>query len=106
MSNELSEDRPITDFADDRLGYSAFCRSVAKGFTSNTLGSCLVVSLNASWGMGKTSVVNLIKAAIRTDEQKLQECERPIIVDFNPRLLSGRDDLVIRFFEQLGACLP
>jgi len=106
MSKELSEDRPIAEFTEDRLGYSAFCRSVAKGLTSDTSSSCLVVSLNASWGMGKTSAVNLIKAAIRKEEQKLPESERTIIVDFNPWLFSGRDDLVLRFFEQLGACLP
>ena len=49
------------------------------------------------WGAGKTSVLNMVAETLRGDA--------PTVLEFNPWLFGGADDLMTRFFSELGAQL-
>lgn len=54
-----------------------------------------VVGLAGPWGSGKTSFLNLVKEALRS------ESDTPIIVDFNAWLYSTQEQLVKQFFLEI-----
>jgi hypothetical protein len=59
----------------------------------------LVVGIEGCWGSGKTFVINQIRAMVS------EAPEPPIVVDFNPWIVSGTDALVEALLEQLGTAL-
>jgi hypothetical protein len=56
----------------------------------------LVVGIEGPWGCGKTHSINKIKRLIEGKESK------PMIIDFNPWLISSLDSLIEGFFTQLA----
>lgn len=90
-------DNPIHDGSEDSLGRVAsseiFCTSVLR--LNATEG--LVVGVLGPWGSGKTSFVNLTRHAF--------ERETVYVVDFNPWMFSGTEQLVQSFFSELSAQL-
>lgn len=97
----LSGGQPLTDPADDRLGYAGFAAALAKSIMSMMPPEGLVLAIYAPWGAGKSSVLEFICAYL--DEQ--HDEEGPVIVRFNPWWFSGQEDLTRRFFDQLEAVL-
>ena len=57
-----------------------------------------VIGIEGEWGEGKSSFINLLKAAFPTDET---DETRPTIVDFNPWWFEGSDQLLRHFFDEL-----
>ena len=55
-----------------------------------------MLSLMGPWGAGKTSVLNLVESELG---------DRAEVLRFEPWLFSGAEQLVTRFFEELGAQL-
>ncbi|WP_407243014.1 P-loop NTPase fold protein [Escherichia coli] len=53
---------------------------------------CLTVSIEAEWGYGKTSVINLIKGALNEKEFL------PIIIEYNPWLAGQPESLIQDFY--------
>jgi len=91
---ERRGDEPIASFADDRLDRADFARALAEDVRRAPRQSGFVMALNGAWGEGKTSVLNLVAADLRAEN----EAE---IVHFNPWLFSGTEQLVEHFFEEL-----
>jgi predicted KAP-like P-loop ATPase len=56
-----------------------------------------VIAVYGSWNSGKSTLLNFV---VHYLQQKPDE-EQPIIVPFNPWLLSGHQNITRRFFEQL-----
>lgn len=59
----------------------------------------IVVGIEAKWGEGKTSCINLVKEALK--EKKLT----PIIVEYKPWLISTLDSLIEGFFIDLATAI-
>ncbi|MEL7657045.1 MAG: P-loop NTPase fold protein, partial [Bacillota bacterium] len=97
----VSTDKPISDPASDELGYSAFAQHLARSICHMMPPEGLVIAIYGAWGMGKTSVLNLIEHYI--DQESADNI--PIIVRFNPWWFSGQEDLTRYFFEQLAYTL-
>lgn len=57
-----------------------------------------VIGIEGEWGEGKSSFINLLKAAFPTEET---DETRPTIVDFNPWWFEGSDQLLRHFFDEL-----
>jgi hypothetical protein len=57
-----------------------------------------VVGLTGEWGLGKSSVLNLL-------EEKLGSMNQVIVTHFNPWLFKGRDELVQGYFNALRRAL-
>jgi energy-coupling factor transporter ATP-binding protein EcfA2 len=58
-----------------------------------------VVAIMGPWGSGKTSLVNLIKSSLNADAPHIE------ILDFNPWMFSGAEQLIHTFFAELAAQL-
>ena len=90
----LPGDNPISDDGDDVLERAdvanAFVRKVLELDTRHGT----AVGVFAPWGSGKTSFVNLAR--------KTFECKGVRVLDFNPWLFSGAEQLVEHFFAELS----
>ena len=93
----ITGDNPIRHAEDDRLGRATVARSFAQQVLSLDAREGVVVGVLGAWGSGKTSFVNLARS----------EFERVgvTMLDFNPWMFSGAEQLVERFFTELAAQL-
>ena len=93
----ISGDNPIRHPEQDTLGRFAFAQSFARQVLALDRTEGVVVGVLGAWGSGKTSFVNL---ALKEFEQT-----KIPILDFNPWMFSGADQLVDQFFIELTAQL-
>ena len=94
-ANFVPGDNPILDVESDLFERA----QVANAFAEQVLGldstEGVTVGVFGPWGSGKTSFVNLAR-------QTFQRADVPIL-DFNPWLFSGTEQLVQRFFAEVSA---
>ena len=95
-SPDLSSDRPISSLSEDLLGRGGFAVALANAFIEWKGKDSLVVALYGPWGIGKSSVKNMVLELIR------KHGDDPAIVEFNPWAWSGRDRIFYAFFEEVG----
>jgi predicted KAP-like P-loop ATPase len=94
-------DRALTNPAHDELGAYSFAERVARIILHDSSRDGLVVSVNACWGMGKTTALNFIAHCL----EQVPEGKRPVVVRFNPWWYEGEERLLRGFFEQLRAAV-
>ena len=93
----ITGDNPIRRPEDDTLGRAAVAESFARQVLALDATEGVVVGVLGAWGSGKTSFVNLArKEFVQADVH---------ILDFNPWMFSGTQQLVERFFDELTAQL-
>lgn len=92
----VAPDRPIERLEDDRLGRVDLARALARQVVDSPPGAGFVVGIGGRWGSGKTSLLNLVVAAAREHDEDV------VILEFNPWLFSGADELVLRFCSELA----
>jgi predicted KAP-like P-loop ATPase len=97
QSASISADNPITKPEDDALGRIKSARSFAEQLLTLDSSEGVVVGVLGPWGSGKTSFVNLAR-------QHLKQSGIAIL-EFNPWMFSGADQLVQSFFIELSAQL-
>ncbi len=90
-------DNPITRPEEDALGRTKFAQSFADQILTLDATEGVVVGVLGPWGSGKTSFVNL--ARTRLDQRNTA------VLEFNPWMFSGADQLVQAFFIELSAQL-
>lgn len=90
-------DNPIRSADDDLLGRSRPASAFADQVLSLDASEGLVVGVLGPWGSGKTSFVNLARARL--------EAEGITVLDFNPWMFSGAEQLVESFFVELSSQL-
>jgi hypothetical protein len=92
----MNADRPISRPEDDDLGRGALVSQLAKWVRAAPLVDGFVIGVTGAWGVGKTSVLELLAREFEEDA---------IVVRFDPWLFADADQLVVRFFEELSATL-
>lgn len=102
MSNKrtglsVAADNPIRTADDDVLGRAKFARSFAEQVLALDASEGVVVGVLGPWGSGKTSFVNL--ARVHWERQGIA------VLDFNPWMFSGAEQLVESFFVELSSQL-
>lgn len=90
-------DNPISEKKDDSLGRHEAAQSFASHVLSQDASEGVVVGVLGPWGSGKTSFINLA----REDLEKGSAA----VVDFNPWMFSGAEQLVSSFFVEIAAQL-
>ncbi|WP_223162227.1 KAP family P-loop NTPase fold protein [Nitratifractor salsuginis] len=93
----VTGDNPIHRRKDDVLGRADMAHSFAEHVLSLDVTEGAVVGVLGPWGSGKTSFVNLARECL--------ECNSVAVLDFNPWMYSGADQLVESFFVELSAQL-
>jgi hypothetical protein len=96
-SPSIIADNPITKPEDDALGRTQPARSFGEQVLALDSTEGVVVGVLGPWGSGKTSFVNLARG-------RLKEAGVPVL-EFNPWMFSGADQLVQAFFVELSAQL-
>ncbi len=98
-------DRPITSIAQDQLNRGEFARYLARCLMDHNDPESLVVGLYGGWGVGKTSIINMMLEELKFASSNLPDEEKPIILNFSPWSYSGQQPLVYSFFRRLSATL-
>jgi len=91
----LRVDRPIEGAADDVLHRAEAANAFARHVLALDYSHGLVAGVLGTWGVGKTSFINLARPAF-TDA-------RARVIDFNPWMFSGADRLVDAFFSEISS---
>jgi len=99
----FNPDSPLTGHPDneDLLGRNKFCSQLAKQICLPPDSPGLVLSLEGSWGSGKTSAINRISHNL----ENIPDNERPIITHFNPWMVGSLNSLVQEFFLQITSSI-
>ncbi len=93
----MRADNPITRSEDDALGRSKPARSFAEQVLALDATGGIVVGVLGPWGSGKTSFINLAQGHLKESGVA--------VLEFNPWMFSGTDQLVQAFFIELSAQL-
>lgn len=94
----LDGDRPLSDVASDRLGFSEMAEALAKSILAQTPTPGLVIGLEGAWGSGKSSLLNLTLLALRG----LGKAHPVKVIEFRPWLIGDRDQLLTSLFGDLA----
>jgi len=94
-------ERPIQNDEQDRFGRAGFVRRVANSLIGRDEKKArgVIVGIVGPWGSGKSSVLNLLANEIERRDPK------PVVVRFDPWLVSGRDDLILALLSEMHAAL-
>ncbi|MBC9745062.1 KAP family NTPase [Pseudomonas syringae pv. syringae] len=109
LSHTERQDRAITAPEFDALGRAPFVSSLVKalvhtdydtstGEVSSRRATGFVVGLTGEWGLGKSSVLNLL-------EHELKQMKHVTVATLNPWLFKGRDEVVEAYFNALREAL-
>ena len=94
---QFDADRPIETGEDDLLERKPFAMSIARQILTIPAEHGFTVAVAGPWGSGKTSVLNMV-------EETLKDGDNGVVpLKFNPWLFSGPEELVSRFFRELGS---
>lgn len=120
-SNDCSGERPLIDApirssAEDDLGRAPVAHKFARSILELNASQGLVVAVLGPWGHGKSSFINLMREELEGIPKEFESSEESdpspeesktrralTVIDFNPWMFSGSDQLVDFFFTQIGA---
>ena len=88
---QFNTDKPIQKSTEDLLGRKSFSKTLAEAVNKYNGTDSLVIGLFGKWGVGKTSIINMI----------LENLNDKIIVHFSPWNYSSHSDLINLFFIEL-----
>ncbi|TAK79415.1 MAG: hypothetical protein EPO11_00070, partial [Gammaproteobacteria bacterium] len=98
-------DRPITKSDQDRLNRTIFAKYLARCMLDHKDTDSIVVGLYGGFGVGKTSVINLVLEELNFAANNMEDNEKPIILNFSPWSYSGQNQLIYSFFRRLSSAL-
>jgi len=101
LTHPGTPERPIESADEDKLDRGPFVRRLVSALIDPKTGKSrgVVVGITGPWGSGKSSVLNLLRERVREVHPKT------IVVRFDPWLISGRNDLISEFINELLATI-
>ena len=95
FNEQLKDDSPITSLVEDEFGREQFIQNLATALISVNGIKSKVLALIGGWGVGKTSVINIVCETLKRTSKNLH------IIHFNPWQYIKRDDLIKPFLEEI-----
>jgi hypothetical protein len=95
--HRVTADNPIENVADDVLERADGATTFARYTLSLNASRGLVIGVLGAWGSGKTSYINLARIAF--ERANVQ------VLDFNPWMFSGAEQLIEAFFREVSSQL-
>lgn len=93
----LHKDKPIERAEDDFLKREGFSNSLADAVLKWKHKESWIIALTGDWGIGKTSVKNLVVNRIKTTNQDTR------IIEFKPWEWSSQDLIMSAFFKEIAS---
>ena len=100
----LSPDEPIQSREKDLLSRGPLVDAIVRQVVQYKDQDCIVVSLNAPWGAGKSSFLNLLAEHLTTIVYE-SNTPRPTVIRFNPWHFENVDELLNVYFDQLSRAI-
>lgn len=94
---KITSDNPIQSPKDDTLGRAGIAETFVEHILSLDVSEGVVIGVLGPWGSGKTSFVNLARTYLNT--------AGVTILNFNPWMFSGAEQLMESFFIELSVQL-
>ena len=79
----------------DDLKFAPYASRVTQGILNYSQNETFIISLEGEWGCGKTTLINFIKEDLKKKRDKVE------ILDFNPWLITGIEQIIKVFFDEL-----
>jgi len=98
-------DGPISSVEEDLLGRSRFAQHLGDAILAWQSDESIVIGLYGSWGIGKTSILNMVVEHIEGETKDLPKDAKPLVVGFNPWNFSQQNQLISMFFHELSTFL-
>ena len=98
-------DRAITNSSQDRLNRALFSQYLARCLLDHKDPESLVVGLYGGWGVGKTSIINLVLEELNFASSNIEDNEKPIVLNFSTWSYSGQNQLIYSFFRRLSSAI-
>lgn len=95
----FDSDQPIQSKDEDKLGRRGFAESIAGQIGTIPVAQGFTAAIVGEWGSGKSSLLNMVRESLEEGN------DTTIVLQFNPWLFGGAEDLLPRFFSELGAQL-
>src|SRR6266550_507177 len=97
MPISSAPERSIQSKAEDKLERSRFIERLASAVVNPTTrkSTGVAVGITGPWGSGKSSILNLLREHLKT------QYPDALVVQFDPWLVSGRNDLIAEFLGEL-----
>ena len=93
----FNPDRPRNHLGEDELGRQGFVRSFWRALRNHDASEALVLSVQAPWGDGKTTFMNMVVNLEETEGKN----EKLLFVHFNPWEWAAQDQVADAFFKEL-----
>ncbi|HBC3383067.1 TPA: hypothetical protein KD839_003766 [Vibrio parahaemolyticus] len=98
--SQYHNDQPIVNAEHDQLNRLSFSMALAQIASLEADSPCLTISIEGAWGVGKTSIINLVQQCLAKSSNP------PLVVHYNP-WINGKEkslveDFLIQFTSQLG----
>lgn len=93
-------DKPIEQISEDKLDRKGFAKTIATTLFELKQADTFTVGLLGKWGVGKTSLVNLILSEFNTIDEKNKT--DTIILKFEPWHFTDTTQLISQFLIQLA----
>ncbi|GAB4520914.1 MAG: KAP family P-loop domain protein [Haliangiales bacterium] len=102
-SSSLRADEPIRSSDDDQLARGRLIDVIGRHILTMDVPDSVVIALNAPWGAGKSSFLNLLEARLVPEETVETNSKKPpIVIRFNPWHYGSVEQLVRMFFAALA----
>ncbi|MDQ4679987.1 P-loop NTPase fold protein, partial [Stenotrophomonas maltophilia group sp. RNC7] len=88
---------PLTSIESDKLHFSTKAKEIAKFIEVVPNNIPYAISINGSWGAGKSTMLNFIEEELNTGICK--------VVRFNPWMINNREELILYLFEEIYDCI-
>lgn len=95
-------DKPIKLTSEDKLNRTFFAKKLAKSIMDLDSNENYTLSLQGSWGCGKTSVLNMTIEELNSINSDSDEDKKITIIPFNPWNFTSTNQLLNQFFITLG----
>ena len=100
------DDAPKREPGSDRLGHATFASRLASILQTLSAPDGYVIGLHGPWGSGKSSVLNFVCDELERRKKADGSGDDPVIVRFEPWIVSGHQDVTAAFMKVLAEQLP
>lgn len=93
-------DKAIQSVTSDRFNFNPTAEVLAKNISRLSVDDSYTIAVNGEWGSGKSSFLNLVRQHLETSDE---DENKNIVLDFDPWMFSGREDVVMQLFLHIRA---